>query len=221
MNPNQKSTIEHMWTNILSVAAVTLVMSCVVELPENDDVVVRPLTVENASIIGFTGSMGSRDGVLIRDGQCVEQLYFELIHPLGYPINTNEISFYYRKKIEDSVVVDYHIDYCDSCQRQGYFLNSFSVIEGCSERVAVFFTFDDLYPSPGLDPRSINMYVYYNEDLYKWTGKIPHISEEWDEIYRCNPDLNLSEASPVIFNLVHEEWENYMESMRRIMPSHY
>ena len=206
--------------------ALCMIVICLMALGcvENKSCQKEETIIKRMSVIDGNLQIGERmwgisDGIKVIRGNRTEYFYFDIESPPGVVRDKADIQFTYRLDSLDNIVYEKEVTCSVDSLCPFYKLNSLNVFNVNNQYGAYFYTSLLGYPY-GIDPYELVMWVYYDEELYKFSGVVSqHQDWSWEETYSFSPDEKLKlvseEAYKEVVNLWGQHIQNYKEFYNR------
>jgi hypothetical protein len=214
-----------MKTLVKSAWFIPLIFSMILGCTENGSTQSEDVIIEKISIgddyVAAEGPWGISDGIKVIRGNQTEYFVFDIESPPSDIRDKAEVFFTYRLDISDSTIHEKKLEYTMNDNCPFYMLNTLKVFRADEKNGAYFYTALASYPY-GMDPSEVVLWVYYDEQLYRFSGILSsHPDWPWDEYYSFTPDDRLKSVSPDAYNTIIDTWEEYVGHVKKRFDEYY
>lgn len=188
-------------------------LGCSAETKHKSKTIIQKVEVDD-DLRATETPWGISDGIKVIQESQKEYFYFSIESHPGQIRNHAQITFTYRKDSLNKVIYEKNIIYPTDSIYPYYWLNTLDVFETENTFGAYFFTQSNTYPY-GIEPFELNLWVYYNERLYKFSGTLSrHKDWPWEEHYSYKPDTSLKDVSSETFMLIEKIWNSQVKKYK-------
>ncbi|MDT8308075.1 MAG: hypothetical protein RQ866_00995 [Bacteroidales bacterium] len=181
---------------------------------QKETVIIKKVLIED-NFFAMERPWGISDGIKILSTDKSEYFVFYIESPPGVIRNKADVNFVYRLVSQDSIMHEKRLTYSLDTLYPFYNLNSLKVFKSNNQYGAYFYTTLMGYPY-GIDPNQLVMWIYYNENLYKFSGIIPmHPDWSWENTYSFTPDEKLKREAPEAYQQLIDIWNQDMPKYKK------
>lgn len=191
-----------------------LMISCTkVSNDHKESIIIKKITIEN-DFSAVEKPWGISDGLKIIREKTIEYFVFEIESPPGVVRKNAEIHFTYRIDSSNVTLYEKEITFPIDGLFPFYNLNSLEAFN-VNDRYGVYF-FTSLLDYPyGIDPFELVMWIYYDDNIYRFSGIVPpHGDWPWEEVYLFNPDEHLKAKYLDVYNTMTLIWDDHIEKYK-------